>query len=60
MSTTYDALIVGAGHNSLTTAAYLAKSGMKVCVLEKNDIIGGGAVSREVTAPGFLHALSLS
>ena len=55
MSTTYDALIVGAGHNSLTTAAYLAKSGMKVCVLEKNDIIGGGAVSREVTAPGFLH-----
>ncbi|MBT4522724.1 MAG: NAD(P)/FAD-dependent oxidoreductase [Halieaceae bacterium] len=55
MSNQYDAVVVGAGHNSLSTAAYLAKSGMSVCVLEKNEIIGGGAVSREVTAPGFKH-----
>lgn len=55
MSTQYDAVIVGAGHNSLSAAAYLAKSGMSVCVLEKNSIIGGGAVSREVTEPGFIH-----
>jgi phytoene dehydrogenase-like protein len=55
MPTNYDAIIVGAGHNSLTTAAYLAKSGMSVCVIEKNDIVGGGVVSREVTAPGFKH-----
>lgn len=55
MSSDYDAIVVGAGHNSLTTAAYLAKSGLSVCVLEKNDIIGGGVVSREVTAPGFIH-----
>ena len=42
----YDAIVIGAGHNGLTNAAYLAKSGLKVLVLEKNDYIGGAAVSR--------------
>ena len=37
----YDAIVIGAGHNGLTNAAYLAKSGLKVLVLEKNDYIGG-------------------
>lgn len=55
MANEYDVVVVGAGSNSLTTAAYLAKAGMSVCVLEKNDIPGGGVVSREVTAPGFKH-----
>ena len=55
MSKEYDVLVVGAGHNSLSTAAYLAKSGLSVCVFEKNEQVGGGAVSREVTAPGFMH-----
>ncbi|MEM8491088.1 MAG: NAD(P)/FAD-dependent oxidoreductase [Pseudomonadota bacterium] len=55
IKSSYDAIVVGAGHNSLTTAAYLAKSGLSVCVLEKNDIVGGGVVSREITAPGFVH-----
>lgn len=55
MTKEYDVLIVGAGHNSLTTAAYLAKAGLHTCVFEKNSIVGGGAVSREVTAPGFIH-----
>src|SRR5690554_7700235 len=55
MPKSYDAVVVGAGHNSLTTAAYLAKAGLSVCVVEKNDIVGGGAVSREITAPGFKH-----
>lgn len=55
MSDQYDAVIVGAGHNSLTTAAYLAKAGYSVCVLEKNEIPGGGVISRELTAPGFKH-----
>ena len=36
----YDALIVGAGHNGLTTGAYLAKAGLDVLVVEKNDYIG--------------------
>ena len=42
----YDALIIGAGHNGLTNAAFLAKAGLSVLVVEKNDWIGGAAVSR--------------
>ncbi len=44
----YDAIIIGAGHNGLTNAAYLAKAGLNVVVLEKNDYIGGAAVTREL------------
>ena len=44
----YDAIIIGAGHNGLTNAAFLAKAGLKVLVLEKNDYIGGATVSREL------------
>ena len=44
----YDAIIIGAGHNGLTNGAYLAKAGLNVVVLEKNDYIGGAAVSREM------------
>lgn len=52
---TYDAVIIGAGHNGLVAAAYLARAGMKVCVVEKNDWIGGAAVSRELY-PGFKYS----
>ena len=45
---TYDAIVAGAGHNGLTTACYLAKAGLKVLVVEKNDWIGGAAVSRSL------------
>ena len=48
MSRRYDAIVIGAGHNGLTNAAYLAKAGLKVLVLEKNSYIGGAAVSREL------------
>ncbi len=51
----YDALIIGAGHNGLVAACYLARAGMKVCVVEKNDWIGGAAVSRELF-PGFTYS----
>ena len=44
----YDAIVIGAGHNGLTTAAYLAKSGLDVLVLERNPYIGGATVSREL------------
>jgi len=44
--------IIGGGHNGLVTAAYLAKSGLKVLVLEGREVVGGGAVTEEI-APGF-------
>jgi phytoene dehydrogenase-like protein len=44
----YDALVVGAGHNGLVTAAYLAKAGLKVGVFEKRNIVGGAAITEEV------------
>ncbi|HEY6569382.1 MAG TPA: NAD(P)/FAD-dependent oxidoreductase [Candidatus Limnocylindrales bacterium] len=51
MATTYDAIVVGAGHNGLTAAAYLAAGGLDVLVLEARDRIGGATVTEEL-APG--------
>jgi phytoene dehydrogenase-like protein len=48
----YDAIVIGAGHNGLVNAAYLAKAGKKVLVLEKRDLIGGATVTEEII-PGF-------
>ena len=45
---TYDAIVIGAGHNGLTNAAYLAKSGLDVLCLERNDYIGGATASRNL------------
>src|SRR5262245_34204799 len=44
----YDIVIIGAGHNGLTTAAYLAKAGRKVLVLERREVLGGACVTEEV------------
>jgi len=52
MSKHYDAVIIGAGHNGLVTAAYLAKAGMQVLVLEARKVLGGAAATQEVF-PGF-------
>src|SRR5688500_11187763 len=52
MPLTYDAVIIGAGHNGLVTAAYLARAGLKVLVLERRDVLGGCCVTEEVW-PGF-------
>ena len=51
-STDYQAIIVGAGHNGLVTACYLARAGWKVMVLERRYIVGGACVTEE-TFPGF-------
>ena len=48
----YDVIIIGAGHNGLTAAAYLARAGRKVLVLERRHVLGGAAVTEEVV-PGF-------
>ena len=52
MAKRYDAVIVGGGHNGLTAAAYLARAGRSVLVLEKRHLLGGAAVTEEVF-PGF-------
>jgi phytoene dehydrogenase-like protein len=46
--TKYDAIVIGAGHNGLTNAAFLAKAGVKTLMLERNPYIGGASVSREL------------
>ena len=51
----FDAIIIGAGHNGLVNACYLQKAGLDVLVLEKNNWIGGAAVSRELT-PNILYS----
>ncbi len=53
----YDAIVVGAGHNGLTAAAYLGRAGLKVLVLERRGILGGACVTEEVI-PG--HRVSFT
>jgi len=51
----FDAIIIGAGHNGLTAAAYLARGGLKTVIVERRDVVGGCAVTEEidpVNAPG--------
>lgn len=52
---TYDAVIIGAGHNGMALGAYLARSGWDVAIFEKRGEEGGGLCTEEVTRPGFLH-----
>ena len=51
----YDAVIVGSGINSLACAALLSREGWSVCVLERNDWLGGAIKTAEITVPGFHH-----
>src|ERR1041384_4072716 len=50
---TFDGVIIGGGHNGLTLGAYMSRAGLKVCVLERNDMIGGGCSTAEPALPGF-------
>jgi phytoene dehydrogenase-like protein len=55
MERTPDFIIVGGGINGLSAAAYLGKEGYSTLVLEQSSEIGGGAITREITLPGFKH-----
>jgi phytoene dehydrogenase-like protein len=57
MPYTSDALIVGGGHNGLVCAAYLARAGLEVTVLERRDVVGGAAVTEEFH-PGFRNSVA--
>ena len=61
MAKRFDAIVVGAGHNGLTTAAYLAKAGRSVLVLERRERVGGILDTVElapgVRAPGIVHTV---
>jgi phytoene dehydrogenase-like protein len=56
MAQKYDAIIIGGGHNGLIAAAYLAKAGKKVLVLEKRYLVGGASVTEEIY-PGFKYSV---
>jgi phytoene dehydrogenase-like protein len=51
-TTTWDALVIGGGHNGLVTAGLLARGGLRTCVVERRDVAGGACVTEEI-APGF-------
>jgi len=56
-SSRFDGIIIGAGHNGLITAAYLARAGLKVAVFEGRPNVGGAFATEELTVPGFKHLI---
>ena len=53
----FDGIVIGAGHNGLITAAYLARAGLRMAVFEGRPNVGGGFATEELTVPGFKHLI---
>jgi phytoene dehydrogenase-like protein len=56
VSKTWDAIVIGAGHNGLTTAAYLARAGLDTLLVEQNEYVGGAAVSRALYRDDWIYS----
>ena len=56
MSKTWDAIVIGAGHNGLTTAAYLARAGFDTLLVEQNEFVGGAAISRAIYRDDWIYS----
>ena len=57
MASSYDIVVIGSGANGLIAAAYMAKAGHKVLILERNEFLGGVVATREILTPGFKQDL---
>jgi phytoene dehydrogenase-like protein len=57
LDSTYDGIVIGAGHHGLILGSYLARAGLKILLVERRLTYGGGLSTREVTLPGFYHNL---
>src|SRR3954471_13795576 len=53
----YDVIVIGGGHNGLVSAAYLARAGRRVLVVERRHVLGGAAVTEEIY-PGFKYSVA--
>ncbi|HET9481197.1 MAG TPA: FAD-dependent oxidoreductase, partial [Candidatus Polarisedimenticolia bacterium] len=56
MASSWDVIVIGGGHNGLTAAAYFARAGRRVLVLERRHVLGGAAVSEQIV-PGFTFSV---
>ena len=58
-SNTYDAIVIGGGHNGLVNGAYLAKAGLRTLIVERRPIVGGAAITLDLSQQAYIRAIEL-